>query len=111
MSVNRLVPLKKIILFQFLDETGGSKGAFSERTRGKIILTKMMAAQTEANRWGKVVAVGPEVHGIKPGDYLLIAAQKWSMAEQFDHEKIWRTADIDDAVMAVTDDVNLTYSF
>lgn len=103
--------LKHFILFEFLDSTGGSKGAFTERTKGSIYIPTVKTGQTTDNRWGKVLSVGPEVRGIQPGDYLLVAAQKWSAAEQFGDRKIWRTVDESDCVLAVTNDLNATYSF
>lgn len=111
MKLEGLKPVKKTILFQFLDETGGSKGVFHERTKGPLIISTIKTAQTDANRWGKVVAIGPEVSGLAVGEYVLIAAQKWNAGEQFGDQKVWRTADIDEAVMAVTDDIANTYQF
>ena len=103
--------LKKNILFEFLDSTGGAKGAFSERSKGAIFIPTVQSGQTTENRWGKVLSVGPDVHGLQAGDYLLIAAQKWSSAEQFGDRKIWRTIDESDCVLAVTNDLSATYSF
>lgn len=98
-----LSPVGKSILFQFLDETGGGKGRFQERTKSGFIIPILNGAQTTDNRWGKVVAVGNDVDGISPGEFILIEALKWSAHEMFADEKVWRT--IDDAVICATDDV------
>jgi len=103
--------LKHTILFEFLDSTGGSKGAFSERTKGRLIIPTMQSGQTSDNRWGKVLSVGPDVVSIQPGDYLLVAAQKWTHGEQFGDRKIWKTVDESDNVLVVTNDINETYAF
>jgi chaperonin GroES len=107
----RVEPIRKVILFQFLDETGGAKGRFQERTKGNIIIPTLNTAQTTEGRWGKVTAIGPEVQGIAVGEYILVAAQKWNAAELFGDEKIWRTADVEDVVLAVTDNISDTYKF
>lgn len=104
-NLSSLNPVGKSILFQFLDETGGAKGRFQERSKSGIIIS-VQGNQTKDNRWGCVVAVGDEVDGIKPGEFILIEALKWSPHETFEGEKIWRT--IDDVVIAVTDDQSET---
>jgi hypothetical protein len=106
MSLSALLPVGKSILFQFLDETGGGKGRFQERTSTGIIIPVLNGAQTTDNRWGKVVAVGSDVVGISPGEYIWIEALKWSSHETFNGEKVWRT--IDDVVLCVTDDITET---
>src|SRR4051812_7040670 len=63
--------LKNNILFQFLDKTEGSEGTFSERTRSGLIIPKLQATQ-KGERWGEVMAVGPDVDGVQVGDYVLI---------------------------------------
>ena len=105
---SKLRPLKKTILFQFLDETGGGKGRFQERTKGSLIIPVLNTKQTTENRWGRVVAIGPDVQGVAVGEFILIAAQKWTASETFEGEKVWKTVDIDEAVMCVTDDEDVT---
>src|SRR5436190_5469820 len=106
MSVDfsELRPLNATILIQFLDETGGSKGRFQERTKGSIIIPVLGSNQISENRWAQVVAIGPDVVNIKVGEFILVAAGKWTSHETFKGEKIWKTVDIVEAVLAVTDD-------
>lgn len=104
-NLSSLQPVGKSILFQFLDETGGAKGRFQERSKSGIIIS-VKGDQSKDNRWGRVVAVGNEVDGISPGEFILIEALKWNAHETFNGEKVWRT--IDDVVIAVTDDESET---
>jgi co-chaperonin GroES (HSP10) len=99
-----LRPLKSTILFQFMDEVGGAKGRFHERSKSGLIIPVMGKAQTESNRWGRVVAIGPDVQGIAVGEFILVAAQKWTTSETWQGEKVWKTVDIQEAVICVTDD-------
>jgi hypothetical protein len=94
------------VLFQFLDETQGKAGRFVERTAGSIIIPVLDSKQHKTDRWGKVVAVGPMVDGVSPGDYVLIEALQWSFGAEYDGQKIWRT--IDTKIIVVTDDLAST---
>jgi len=107
-SFDKLKPLGITLLFTFLDETGGAKGAFSERTRSGLIIPKLQSTQ-KGERWGKVVAVGDGVEGVVAGDYILIEPLMWTPGEVFEGEKVWKTNH--DKVMVVTNDLNLTVSY
>lgn len=104
----KLRALGSTILFTFLDDTGGAKGRFSERTKGQIIIPVLDSAQHKTARWGKVVSVGPNVVGVSPGEFILIQALQWTRAAEFDGEKIWKTND--EQVIVVTDNEELTYT-
>ncbi len=106
--MSSLRPFGNSILFAFLDDTGGSRGEFSERTRSGLIVPKLQATQ-KGERWGKVIAVGPDVEGVQVGEYILIEPLMWTRNEVFEGEKIWKTNL--DKVMAVTSDVALTVQF
>lgn len=108
MSLSKLKPLGNTVLFTFLDETGGSRGEFSERTRSGLIVPKLQATQ-KGERWGEVVAVGPEADGVSVGEYILIEPLMWTRNEVFEGEKIWKTNL--DKVMAVTSDLSITVQF
>ena len=105
MSFQKLRPLNNVILFQFLDESGGAQGKFQERTSGLIVVPKLDSNQ-KAPRWGKVVALGPQVHGVNIGDFVLIEGLQWTRHEVFEGEKVWMTNDT--KVLMVTDDEELT---
>jgi co-chaperonin GroES (HSP10) len=105
MAFDKLRPLKNVILFQFLDEAGGPQGKFQERTNGLIVIPKLDSNQ-KSPRWGKVVAVGPDVYGVSENDFVLIEGLQWTRHEVFEGEKIWMTNDT--KVLMVTDDESLT---
>lgn len=104
-----LRPLGNTVLFQFLDATVSKGGRFTERTSGSIILPVLDSNQKNQNRWGKVVAVGPKVEGLEPGDFILIQALQWTFGSHFEDDKIWKTND--EQILAVTNDEDSTIQF
>ena len=96
-----LRPLRNNIIFRFLEKTEGSKGAFNERTSSGIIIPLTQSTQ-KAHRWAEVLAVGPLVDGVVPGDYILIEALMWMEGVKYDDGKVWKTDD--SKVLAVTND-------
>ena len=103
----KLNVLKNYIMFQFLDETGGAKGKFTDRKYGETgIIIPVLDSSQKLPRWGKVVAAGPEAQVVE-GEYILIEALMWSYGIDFDGEKLWKTDD--SKVMMVTDDIEETY--
>lgn len=100
-----LHPLKDNIMFQFLDETAGSKGKFTDRkTESGIVLPTLDSSQ-KLPRWGRVVAAGPK-SAVKPGEFILIEALMWTYGVELEDQKYWKTED--SKVMMVTDDISLT---
>jgi co-chaperonin GroES (HSP10) len=102
-----LRPFGNNILFKFLDETGGSRGEFSERSRSGLIIPKLQNTQ-KGERWGEVLAAGPDA-GVEVGEYILIEPLMWTRNEVFEGQKIWKTNA--DKVMALTSDVALTVQY
>lgn len=94
-------------MFQFLDRTAGSQGAFQERTRSGLIIPKLVTTQ-KGERWAKVVAAGPGAldAGIKVDDFILIDALMWMEAVKFGGEKVWMTNAT--KILAVTNDEKST---
>lgn len=105
-----LRPLRNNVLFEFLDQTGGAQGKFTERTRSGLIIPNLQSTQKD-HRWGKVLAVGPEAEtdGIKVGDFILIEALMWTNHEVFEGEKLWKTDT--SKIMCVTDDESQTVTY
>lgn len=100
--MTQLSALRNNILFKFLDETGGSKGMFTDRkTPGGIVLPTLQSEQKDS-RWGLVTHVGPDVDGVSPGDYIFIEPLMWSFGTVVDGEKLWKTDDT--KILFVTDD-------
>jgi len=101
-----LLPLKSNVMFQFLDETAGAKGRFTDRKTESGIIIPTLDSSQKLPRWGKVIAAGPESE-VKEGEYILIEALMWSFGIEFEGEKIWKTDD--SKIMMVTEDVQETY--
>jgi co-chaperonin GroES (HSP10) len=99
-------PLGNNVMFRFLDHTGGAKGRFTDTHRSGIILVPSVASQKVA-RWGEVLAVGPKVDGVVPGDYILIEALMWMEGTKVDDQPMWKTDD--SKILAVTNDIDECY--
>lgn len=81
------------ILFAFYDKV--EKGRFVD-TVGAIeipVAAQEYLVENSAKyaRWGKTLAIGPEVTEIKVGDDILIDKLKWTEAFTHDGIKVWRT--------------------
>lgn len=96
-----LRPLGNNVMFTFLEDTVGVKGAFIDR-HSMFILPPSTNRQ-KVHRWAQVVAVGPKVDGLAPGDYILIEALMWMEGVKFEGRKVWKTDD--SKVLAVTNDL------
>lgn len=100
-------PLGNNIMFQFLETTVGKRGEFLER-HSFLVIPKTNSSQKVA-RWGKVLAVGPKVDGVVPGDYILIEALMWMEGVKLNEaEKVWKTDD--SKVLCVTNDLDACQS-
>ena len=98
-------PLGNNIIFQFLDETTGEKGAFIDRRLPSGIFIPQTVNRQKIARWGKVLATGPKVDGVQEGDYILIEALMWMEGVKLNEtEKVWKTDD--SKILAVTNDLN-----
>jgi len=83
-------PLRNHIVFAFYDEVT-SKGTFRSTTESGIIVVNNTEAAKEA-RWGKVLAIGPEVESdITVGTDILIEPLMWTLGVDVDGVRIWRT--------------------
>lgn len=101
-----LRPFKNNIMFRFLDETGGSKGKFTDRKTSSGIIIPTLESSQKNPRWGEVLAVGPDAQ-VEVGEFVLIEALQWSFGTKIDGVKMWKT---DDArVLFATKDTNDIY--
>ena len=89
-------PIRKNILFIFLDEIVG--GQFQTKTESGIIL-RSFDDSIKGERWGKVLAVGPEVTEVNNGEDILIEALQWTEGFVHDGVKVWMTQE--DKVLCV----------
>lgn len=97
-------PLGNNVMFRFLDYTGGAKGKFTDTLRSGIIMVPTEASQ-KVHRWGEVLAVGPKVDGVLPGDYVLIESLMWMEGNKVDGIRMWKTDDT--KILFVTNDIDL----
>lgn len=103
-----LRPLKNAILFVFTDDH--AEGKFIPTTRSGILLTNQAYDHQSGPRWGRALAVGPEVDKeIKRGSYILISALRWTKGFDHDGIKIWKTNDAE--VLAVSEFEEVCYQF
>ncbi len=103
-----LIPLRDSFLFVFTNETVG--GRFIERNKSSIILTNQdVMSQGKFARWGKILAVGPAVKGLKNGDIVLIEAGMWTLGFKYDEVKIWKSDET--KVCAIGEDESVTYAY
>ena len=104
MAVDIVRPVNTKILFQFVEDVQNSK--FTGKTESGIIITERDDKQVKRNRWGKVLAKGPDVvEEIEDGSFILIEAlgrtttmelNEDSAGEKFwftDHEKVFLVSD------------------
>jgi len=94
MAVDIVRPVNTKILFQFVEDVQNSK--FTGKTESGIIVTERDDKQVKRNRWGKVLAKGPDVVGeIEDGNYILIEALGWTTTMELDEvnpdQRYWFT--------------------
>ena len=103
-----LQPLFSSVLFTFLDDT--AHGRFIDRNKIGLIMTNQdISTQGGLARWGRVLAIGPDVEeeSIKPGALVLIEPLQWTMGFKYEGVQIWST--IEEKIIATTDDITDTY--
>jgi hypothetical protein len=100
--MSTLRALNNVVMFKFLDETGGSKGRFHEQTRPSGIIIVPTVSTQKVHRWGQVVVAGPKTD-LVPGDYILIESLMWMEGNEWEGGKIWKTDDT--KILAVTDNL------
>lgn len=98
----KILPLNNNVMFRFLDSTGGAKGYFTDQARASGILLVRSANAQKVHRWGEVLAIGPKVDGLAPGDFVLVESLMWMEGTEVDGVKMWKTDD--SKILAVTND-------
>jgi co-chaperonin GroES (HSP10) len=71
-------PLNTKILFKFVERVHSN--AFHGKTKSGIEVIELPNNQLKQNRWGEVIATGPDIadEEISPGEYILIEALGWT---------------------------------
>ena len=98
-------PLGECFVFQFTDDA--AEGSFITNTRSGFIMTNQNKFDNGQARWGKVCRVGKDVTMFTEGQYVLIEPLMWTIAMTVDDVKYWKSEQL--KVMAVTDDIEMTY--
>lgn len=88
---SNIKPLTNNILFQFVDEV--RDGMFYDVEKSGIIVGKHTNSTAKDARWGKVLAVGPDVKAdeVKVGQKIMIEALRWTEAFKVGGDKYWFT--------------------
>lgn len=89
--VNNIKPLSNNVLFQFEDDV--RDGMFFDVEKSGIIIGKSCDGSAKQPRWGKVLAVGPDVdtNDVNVGQRILIDALRWTEAYTINERKYWFT--------------------
>lgn len=82
--------LKDSILFTFVQNT--QDGYFRQETEWGLKISGS-DYDSSKSRWGLVAVAGPDCKYVKPGDYIMIEALKWTTAVTHEGKKYWRTAE------------------
>lgn len=98
-------PIKKQILFQFLEDTTNKK--FNTQTNSGILVVEHKEKQLNSHRWGVVVDVGSDVDTnlINIGDIVLIENLQWTNGFIIEDQKYWLTNE--EKILALTDPTDL----
>jgi hypothetical protein len=86
-----ITPLFNGILFIFADDFRG--GLFQEKTDWGFEVRGDHSNTSKEARWGKVVAVGPDVseEDVQKGNYIYIEPLMWTKGIVHDGVNIWKT--------------------
>ena len=98
-------PLRQGVVFQFIEETTTTR--FINSTRSGLLVSAQDGQQAQRPRWGKVVAIGPEVKEVKPADYVLIESGMWTTGFYVDGKRFWKTDE--SKVLGIGDEPTATY--
>jgi co-chaperonin GroES (HSP10) len=97
-------PIKTGIFFMFIEEV--NNGRFMNSTSNGLIINSNDKTQL-IPRWGKVIAVGPDVTDVEPDMFVLVDAGKWTEGIPFKNIKFWKTEE--SHVLLISDKPQYTY--
>lgn len=92
-----LEPIKDSIIFAFEDAVVNNN--FVEQSAAGIYLGKDNHRAANTPRWGRVVALGPDVESVRRGDRILIEPTRWTIGMVHDGITLWRT--VESSVMCI----------
>lgn len=94
-ELNQVKPLTNRVMFKFIEDLDNSH--FHGKSSGGIFVVEHDENQVKRERWGKVLAVGPDASDdVSVGEYILMEAMGWTNAMKMDMndpdgEKFWFT--------------------
>ena len=103
--MHKIKSIESNIIFQFVEDVTSTR--FKNSSASGFIITSDDGNQTSQPRWAKTIDVGPNVTEIKPGDFILIEAGKWTPGFELNGERFWKTDD--QRVIATSDQPGHTY--
>lgn len=87
----KIEPIRNHIIFEFVEDTTGSK--FNETTESGILIVQDKDKQLEDSRQIRLLAVGPDVKGLKAKDAAIVRNLRWTNAFLVDDKKYWLTTE------------------
>lgn len=96
---NEIKPLGNNIMFSFVDDV--RQGMFYDVEKSGIIVGKSYDGSAKEPRWGNVIAVGPDVAVIQPGQKILVEPLRWTEAMKVGDRSVWFTREAE--IMCVAD--------
>lgn len=95
-----LEPLHNQIIFEFTQDA--RKGYFREVTGSGVVVMEAADKQVDYCRWGRILAVGPDVEDFEPGQIVLIEHLQWTTMFKVTRQQYWLTRDTE--ILATWDD-------
>jgi co-chaperonin GroES (HSP10) len=93
-TISDVIPVNTKILFKFVEDLAAT--GFAPVSKGGIVLVEHDHTKIKEDRWGKVLAIGPDVDAeVSVGEYILVEALAWtshlSLENTVDADKFWFT--------------------
>lgn len=101
-TLSELKPIRNQIVFEFIEET--RNGQFDLVTPSGVMIRQTSEKQIDYCRWGRILAIGPEVNELEEGQIVLIEKLRWTSRFRITDKKYWITTD--EEVLAIWGDHN-----
>lgn len=101
-ALSELKPIRNQIIFEFTEDA--QHGQFNIVTSSGILVRETPEKQVDYCRWGRVLAIGPNVTEIEEGQIVLIDKLRWTSGFKVMDKTYWITTD--EEILAVWADPN-----
>lgn len=95
-----LAPINNQIIFEFIEDVG--KGKFNTKTVAGLFVIEGSDKQVDYCRWGRILAMGPDVTDFSIGDIVLLDKMRWTKMFMVTTTPYWISTD--EEIMAIWDD-------